>query len=59
MWVVVVLDIFAACIFPVFAMPDFYSAWEDCQCGKNTPMVSQICWGVKKPLTSLKTQACS
>jgi hypothetical protein len=53
------MDIFAACIFPVFAMPDFYSAREDRQCGKNTPMVSHICWGAKKPLTSLKTQACS
>jgi hypothetical protein len=40
-------------------MPDFYSAREDRQCGKNTPMVSHICWGAKKPLTSLRTQACS
>jgi len=32
----------AAGVFSVFAMPDFYSTGEGCQCGENTSMVSDL-----------------
>ncbi len=42
LWVVVGGWGHAAGVFSVFAMPDFYSTGEGCQCGENTSMVSDL-----------------